>query len=302
MSPLWKKHHGKLCDKINNYAIIECEFCKFKHAIPIPSNEELEKYYSKFYFEQRKPDYFQKQKEDEKWWNMIFSERLESFEANLKTKNRRILDIGCGPGFFLKSAKEAGWNTIGLEPSPKAAEFARGQGLIIENHSLDEEIVSSLGKFDVVYMHGVIEHLPNPKETILQCNDLLNSGGIFFASVANDYNKLQMILKEYCEYPSWWAFPPEHINYFSPKSFELLLESHGFKKLEMISSFPMELFLLMGKNYVENPQIGRQCQEMRKNFEFTLKKADLSSLKNDIYRFFCQLGIGRQFDATFIKS
>jgi 2-polyprenyl-3-methyl-5-hydroxy-6-metoxy-1,4-benzoquinol methylase len=297
----WNQHSGPLVDQINNYKIIDCNMCKFKHAIPIPSHQELEEYYDKFYFDKRKPDYFQKQKKDEKWWNMVFSERYELFEKHIKTKNRRILDIGCGPGFFLKVGKELGWNTVGLEPSPKAAKFAQSQGLTVENCSFNSKNSKHLGKFDVVYMHGVLEHLPNPKETISLCYDLLNSGGILFTSVANDYNKLQMILKEYCEYSSWWAIPPEHINYFSKKSLESLLKSCRFKKLDMFSSFPMELFLLMGDNYIKNPEIGKKCQEKRKNLEFALKKGS-SSLKNDLYRYFCQLGIGRQIDAICIKS
>lgn len=49
------------------------------------------------------------------------------FEKYLSKKQRRILDIGCGPGFFLKFGKERSWKTFGIEPSIKAALFAQSR-------------------------------------------------------------------------------------------------------------------------------------------------------------------------------
>jgi len=297
----WNEHTGDLIDSINDYKIIHCNHCGFKHAIPIPTNEFLDNYYKKSYFEKRKPDYFTLQKEDEKWWNMVFQERIEKFENNLEGEGRRILDVGCGPGFFLKKCKEMGWETIGLEPSPLAAEYANKQGLNVINGELNLENLEKLGKFDVIYMHGVLEHLPNPKNSIQLCYEHLNSGGLFFTSVANDYNPFQMILKEHLEFDSWWSVPPEHINYFTPTSIQNLLESCNMEKISMVSSFPMEIFLLMGENYIKNKPLGKECHNKRKKFEYALRDSGLVDFKEKLYTMFSQLGIGRQIDATFKK-
>lgn len=51
--------------------------------------------------------------------------------------------------------------------------------------------------------------------------------------------------------------PPEHINYFNFESITRLLERNGFSIIEITSTFPLELFLLMGDNYIGNNEIGK---------------------------------------------
>ena len=296
------KHSGKVIEKKNGFDIIECKECNFKHCFPIPPDRELDEFYQKEYFERRKPDYFALQKKDEDWWNMIFQERVERFEKNLSTKGKRVLDVGCGPGFFLKKCRDKGWQTTGLEPSPLAAKYANKQGLNVINGKIDKKNFEKLGKFDVIYMHGVLEHLPHPKESIQLCYDHLNSGGLFFTSVANDYNPFQMILKEQLEFSSWWSVPPEHINYFTVTSLRKLLQSCNLKEINIINSFPMEIFLLMGENYIKNKSLGKECHNKRKKFEYALMDSGFIEFKEKIYTSFAQLGIGRQIDATFKKN
>ena len=62
-------------------------------------------YKKKFYNQKRKKNYFLIQKKQITWWNRIFQERLNKFEKILGRAGT-VLDIGCGPGFFLKFAKK----------------------------------------------------------------------------------------------------------------------------------------------------------------------------------------------------
>jgi len=55
----------------------------------------------------------------------------------------------------------------------------------------------------------------------------------------------------------YWIALPDHINYFNRKSLETLLKNTGWKVLHGESSFPMEMFLLMGDDYIENPPVGK---------------------------------------------
>jgi len=55
----------------------------------------------------------------------------------------------------------------------------------------------------------------------------------------------------------------------------------------------MELFLLMGINYVDEPRLGRECHERRKRLETTLNKAGYSDVRRKLLRSFAQNGLGR---------
>ena len=50
----------------------------------------------------------------------------------------------------------------------------------------------------------------------------------------------------------------------------------------------------MGRDYVNDGKIGRECHKLRKNFELNINKANMNDLKRKIYRNFAELGIGRE--------
>lgn len=292
----WNGHSGNIIGSKNGYDIIDCKKCGFYHAVPIPSQSEMDNYYKTKYYGQIKPDYFEQHKRDLEWWNITYRNRYELFEKNLPSNRRRILDVGSGPGFFLKYGKDLGWEPLGIEPSQQAADHARGLGLKIINKPLNASTYKELGKFDVVHMHGVLEHILEPIDLVRLCHKLLSDEGLLFMSVANEFSPFQMILKEQCGFEPWWLDPPEHMNYFNVDSIMNLSISCGFTPLDIQTTFPMEIFLLMGDNYIQNKELGRICHEKRKNFEFSLLKAGQSSLKKDLYKSFCDLRIGRQAD------
>ena len=292
----WGLHSGFSLDFVDSYNVIECTFCGFKHLIPIPSPTFLTKVYTKEFYGKTKPDYFKKQKKDLKWWDMVFEERYEMIEKLLPKAKRSILDIGSGPGFFLKFGKDRGWETRGVEPSISAVKYSRSLGLDVANNFFGDKLTRKLGTFDAVHMHGVLEHLPNPKETIKICYSLLNKGGVLSTSVANDYNPLQLIVKNSLKIRKWWVVPSQHINYFNISSITSLVKLQKFKILDVTTTFPMEIFLLMGFNYIDNDKIGSFCHEKRKNLEFALVKSGYKKLKRKIYKAFAKQNIGRQIE------
>ena len=92
----------------------------------------------------------------------------------------------------------------------------------------------------------------------------------------------------------WWLSPPFHLNYFNFESLINLLETNKFKVFLKESSFPLELFLLMGENYVDNDTLGRMCHTKRKKLELNLNKTNHNGLKRRLYQSFADIGIGRQ--------
>ena len=56
----------------------------------------------------------------------------------------------------------------------------------------------------------------------------------------------------------------------------------------------IDMFLLMGQNYVGNDSLGRKCHQMRMSFEQNLEKAGMGELKRDLYRKLASMGLGRE--------
>lgn len=290
----WQNHTGPILDSVKGFDVIECDTCGFKHIIPIPTAEEMEEAYREEYYSIEKPLYLERTKEDLDWWNITYSDRYDTFEEYLSPDHRRILDIGSGPGAFLLHGKQRGWQTLGIEPSRQAADHSRKLGLEIVEDFLTEETANKLGEFDVVHMSEVLEHIPDPKGMLQLVWHLLTPGGLICVVVPNDYNPFQHALRTACGYDPWWVAPPHHINYFDFDSLNRLLEFAGFEVLIREATFPIDMFLLMGENYVGNDTLGRECHNKRKTFESNLNKSGLSRVKKQLYQNFAHFGIGRE--------
>jgi 2-polyprenyl-3-methyl-5-hydroxy-6-metoxy-1,4-benzoquinol methylase len=289
----WCGHRGIIYDFKDGFFVIDCEQCGFKHIVPIPTTEELEETYKHEYYSKEKPFYLERHKEDLDWWNIVYDERYDFFEHNYPAEKRKILDIGSGPGYFLLRGKERGWIVEGVEPSQQAAEYSRSHGLKIFEAFLDQNTIKKLGKYDVIHMSEVLEHVPDPRELLTNVLYLLNPGGMICVSVPNDYNPFQCALRVECGYEPWWVAPPHHINYFDFDSLTSLLQKVGYNIVRKEASFPMELFLLMGDNYVGNDSLGRECHGRRKRYEQALVNSGLLKLKKLIEQLYSECSIGR---------
>ena len=72
-----------------------------------------------------------------------------------------------------------------------------------------------------------------------------------------------------------------------------LLAQHGLKEIDRLSSFPMEMFLIMGRAYVGHPEVGAECQELRMEFEKRLVASGHSDVLRRMYRSLAQASLGR---------
>ncbi len=226
---------------------------------------------------------------------MVYGDRYDTFEKLMPPERRRILDIGSGPGLFLKHGSDRGWSVLGIEPSTQAARHSREMGLEVIEEFLCEETAAQIGQqFDVIHMSAVLEHIPEPGKFLGYIHSLLKPEGVLCVVVPNDYSPFQHALRTVCDFQPWWVAPPHHVNFFDFDSLALLLERTGFELESKEATFPIDLFLLMGDNYVGNDSMGRACHAKRKQFEMNLEAAGLNSVKRDLYKSFAQLNIGRE--------
>ena len=120
-----------------------------------------------------------------------------------------------------------------------------------------------LGNFDVIHMGEVLEHIPDPISLLKLAYSKLNDNGLICIIVPNDFNPFQLILRDQLEFEPWWVSPPHHINNFDHKSLGNLLVSAGFTVLHQESTFPIDLFLLMGDTYIDNDEVGRMSHKTK---------------------------------------
>lgn len=137
-----------------------------------------------------------------------------------------ILDVGCNIGTFMKTARARNWEPIGIEPNPKACNYAKNAGLKVFNCFFTKEAMSGLqiaGELpllDAVHLGDVIEHVLDPLTMLKLASSLLKPGGIIVISTPN-------IESYFCR--KYQIKPREHFIYFSPASIKNALIRSGFR-------------------------------------------------------------------------
>jgi 2-polyprenyl-3-methyl-5-hydroxy-6-metoxy-1,4-benzoquinol methylase len=269
-------HKGEVLADREDYAVIKCSPCILNHVIPLPLEEYLTKYYQSQFYQKMHPDYIKRYEKDEKWW-MLQHNTMLSLIA-LYGKIGTVLDIGCGPGLFMKAAREHTKKVIGIEPAPKTARYAEIKtGCHVYTGTLKEfwkesDWNDAPEEFDVVHAYEVLEHARCPESMLQRIYGLTKQDGILSITVPNDWNPLQLEVCKKFNMKEWWVAPPEHLNYFTPKTLSLLLRRSGFEVVDMFGTYPLEQFILEGKNYIGNDKLGRECHKERMKWELNQYK------------------------------
>ncbi|HEY0302174.1 MAG TPA: class I SAM-dependent methyltransferase [Rhizomicrobium sp.] len=297
----WAGHEGPCLGRRNGFDVIHCALCGFRHAVPLPAAADLEREYRDAYYADEKPTYLVHANEDQQWAELAQTDRLDVFERLLGPGRRRLLDIGSGPGFFLKTAKNRGWDVMGIEPSRQAAAHARGLGIEVAEGFFGPKTAPALGRFDAVNLTNMLEHVPDPAAILLAARDVLEPGGVLCAGVPNDFSPFQIAAAATQATGEWWIAPPHHLNYFDFATLASLLERLGFEVKEKTTIFPIEAFLLMGDNYIADPALGRASHAKRKRFDLALEAAGLKETRRAFYRALAETGLGREAVVIAIK-
>lgn len=289
-------HRGRVIDHRNGYDVIACGHCGFRHVMPLPSPEAQAEEYAENYYTGEKPDYLKHAAEDAAWLKLMHRDRLEIIRSHLPASidTPALIDIGCGPGFFLDAARETGFAARGIEPSRQASAFARERGHDITNAMFDVQLAASLAPADAVTMTNVLEHVADPVAMLDAAISCLKPGGILMVAVPNDYSPLQLAARDGMSLSPWWIAPPHHLNYFDFASLSALCARLGQEILEATTNFPMELFLLMGDDYTRDGTLGRALHGKRKSVDLALERAGLAHVRQRLYAALASAGIGRE--------
>ena len=103
----------------------------------------------------------------------------------------RVLDLGCGQGFYLPLYARLGLTAVGVEPdaAPRAkAEIRASASGFTVIDARAEHVPLEAASFDAVVMSEVLEHLPDPAPALAEAARLLVPGGLLLVTVPHaDY-------------------------------------------------------------------------------------------------------------------
>lgn len=276
---------GSILAEKNDRQIVDCELCGYIHVMPFFSEEELEKYYESIYAEST-PSYL--------WREKVY---------NIKKWKRpgTILDIGCWEGKQLEFFLEDGWHCDGTELNKKAASIAAAKGIEVYQVSIRQFFDQFIDRrWDVINVAYILEHIPDPAGFLARIKHHLENDGILILEVPNEFNPLQLAYIKQNQLQPYWIALPDHLNYFDKKGFETLLERTGFSVIHGEMSFPMEMFLLMGDNYLMDSAVGKRSFNKVVTMESILRSYD-PELLSKLYAAMYQCGVGRSM-TLYVKA
>jgi SAM-dependent methyltransferase len=131
---------------------------------------------------------------------------------------------------WLSTMRDLGWRVEGVDFDPAAAAAAAARGLAVRCGSLERQAFPD-ATFDAITMSHVVEHLPDPLQTLTECARILKPGGRLILWTPNTASLGHHLLKQ-----CWRGLePPRHLHLFSPASVRALLEKAGFPRISVRS-------------------------------------------------------------------
>ncbi|MEZ4103684.1 MAG: methyltransferase domain-containing protein [Candidatus Paceibacterota bacterium] len=138
--------------------------------------------------------------------------------------NGHLLDVGCGSGAAMIDLQKMGWKVTGIDFDPNAIHNAKQKGLNVYLGDL-KQINFPDNSFDAILMSHVIEHVPNPIETLKECHRILKHNGHLIAITPNADSRGHRRFKDH-----WRGLEvPRHLQIFTPNSLKNIGLKAGFR-------------------------------------------------------------------------
>lgn len=152
--------------------------------------------------------------------------------------NKRVLELGSGPGAITSLLKENACRVTALEIDPKAIDIVTPYCEQVLSCDLNDpqwtDTLSKMGRFDVIVAGDVLEHLYDPWATLLNLHELLTDHGQVIISLPHaGHNAIvSCLLTGNFEYGPWGLLDKTHIRFFAIHNIQKLFNDAGYKIIE----------------------------------------------------------------------
>lgn len=220
----------------HGFTYVNCNWCRFVFVNPRLTQWAITEIYNdedlrEFFFKELLLVHVEHDQRPE------FERRLRAVQVLVKKPNARLLDIGCAAGLFLSLAEERGFTAEGLELNHYYADYVRKNRNVRVHQKPLEEMHYPDTTFDVVTLWDVLEHLPNPLDTLKEIARVTAPDGILALTTINHACMNERILKGRWRY----YMPPDHLCSFTPKILESVLVRSGFRVVKILHQYMFEV-------------------------------------------------------------
>ena len=160
---------------------------------------------------------------------------------NLTEKNKKVLDIGCASGYLASFLKEKGCLIDGIDTDEESIKEAKKY---FNAYVLDISKEDIKGKYDVIILGDILEHLEHPDKILFKLKDNLNKDGyivISLPNIVNIYPRLKILFGIF-DYEEKGIFDRTHLKFFTRKSFKELIKDTGYE-IEKLEYTPIPIYV-----------------------------------------------------------
>jgi len=249
-------HEGPVLARKDELEVIDCTSCGFAH---LKSGGASESEYAAGLFQDRA--WFEKERKEhiQGLWDACYE-----FQWRLMRETEPFLDYGCGAGWFMWYVRRRTVpfpaKCVGLELAPIPPAFVP---LNVSDLIYPPSSSRVLQRFPAVRMSLILEHMERP-QAFLESHVQTWMPRRFLVVTPNEFNPLQRRVG------GSWFVSRWHWNYFTPRTLTRLFFRLGYDATYRGASFPMELFILAGLDYRDDPELGRKCHLRRLRLEQAL--------------------------------
>jgi 2-polyprenyl-3-methyl-5-hydroxy-6-metoxy-1,4-benzoquinol methylase len=222
------------------YQAKECSECSFVFLDPRLTADELRLLYSDEYFLHDGADFGAHSASDYETAAIKGSVKFPEILGWIRRfkPSGEFFEIGCGMGYFLEYARKQGYSVSGIEYAELGVRTAREKfGLDVRRGSF-EELAPEQGKYDVIFMGDVLEHLIQPLEMLTKAHSMLRASGVVALEVPSMFNSLTgrfaTVGMRLLRTKKKMTLPPYHVNEFTPKTLRTIMERAGFRETVII--------------------------------------------------------------------
>jgi SAM-dependent methyltransferase len=203
---------------INDCAIRQCRECGLGRT-ETPAFDPAA-YYTEDYFSGRRLDGYSDYLGAEPVLRREFARSVDFIRRY--REGGKLLELGCAYGFFLMEAARY-FDVAGIELAAQAADYGRRAGLNVLQGVADAANLRRVGHADVIILFDVIEHLPQPRETLALCCQHLHPGGIIVITTGDFGSTVARVAG------ARWRLmtPPQHLWFFTQESIRRLSAGLG---------------------------------------------------------------------------
>jgi SAM-dependent methyltransferase len=134
--------------------------------------------------------------------------------------------VGCALGFFVRSARDRGWDARGVELSAYAAKRAAASGLPVTRADFLTMDLAP-GSLAAITMLDMLEHVSEPRPYVRRARAVLRVGGVLAVETGDLGSAFARISGRHYHFFT----PPNHLTYFTRATLGRLMREEGFAEV-----------------------------------------------------------------------